>query len=179
MGGDARSLGPGARHRASGRRLFLDPDSQNCTRTSKAVDKNILRRVFNRVLHLAARISPGAMSVRPFLHKLRGVRIHGTVWIGDDVYIESEYPEHVEIHDGAFLGMRATILAHTKGEGSVTIERDAFVGPHAVIVCASGKVLRIGEGAVITIGSVVTSSVAPHTVIAPPRAVPVGKAKVA
>jgi acetyltransferase-like isoleucine patch superfamily enzyme len=142
------------------------------------MNKNILRRIFNRVLHLAARVSPGAMSMRPFLHRLRGVRIHGTVWIGDDVYIESEYPERVELQDGVFLGMRATILAHTKGEGSVVIEHDAFIGPHAVIICASGKTLRVGEGAVVTIGSVITSSVAPRTIIAPPRAVPIGKSKV-
>jgi acetyltransferase-like isoleucine patch superfamily enzyme len=142
------------------------------------MNKNIVRRVFNRVLHLAARMSPGALSVRPFLHKLRGVKIHGTVWIGDDVYLENEYPECVELHDGVFLGTRSTILAHTTGEGSVVIERDAFVGPHSVIVCASGRTLRVGEGAVLTIGSVVTSSVAPHIVIAPPRAVPVGRAKV-
>jgi acetyltransferase-like isoleucine patch superfamily enzyme len=142
------------------------------------MEKNVLRRVFNRVLHLAARVSPGAMSLRPFLHKLRGVKIHGTVWIADDVYIESEYPERVELNDGVFLGLRSTILAHTKGEGSVVIERDAFIGPHAVIVCASAKALRIGEGAVITIGSVITSSVAPRTIISPPRAVPIGKSKV-
>lgn len=142
------------------------------------MDKNILRRAFNRVLHLAARASPGATTLRPLLHKLRGVKINGTVWIADNVYIESEYPERVELNDGVFLGMRSTILAHTKGEGSVIVERDAFIGPHAVIVCASAKALRIGEGAVITIGSVITSSVAPHTIMSPPRTVPIGKSKV-
>jgi len=59
------------------------------------------RRISNRILHLMARFLPGSKSLRPFLHGLRGVKIHGTVFIGDDVYLENEYPECVEIHDGA------------------------------------------------------------------------------
>jgi hypothetical protein len=47
-----------------------------------------------------------------------------------------------------------------------------------MIVCAAGKTLRIGEGAFVGIGCVVTSSVAPGMVLAPPRPVPVGKARV-
>jgi hypothetical protein len=47
-----------------------------------------------------------------------------------------------------------------------------------MIVCPAGKTLRIGEGAFVGIGCVVTSSVAPRTVLAPPRAIPVGKAGV-
>ena len=46
-----------------------------------------------------ARFLPGSTSLRPFLHKLRGVRIQGDVFIGDDVYIENEYPECIEIHN--------------------------------------------------------------------------------
>ena len=65
------------------------------------VKKSLLRGISNRILHLLARFSPGATSVRPLLHRLRGVRIHGTIFIGDEVYLENEYPEAIEIQEGA------------------------------------------------------------------------------
>lgn len=89
------------------------------------------------------------------------------VFIGDEVYIDNEYPENIEIHDGAAISMRAIIVAHNKGSGRVVIEREAFVGPQVVVLCSSGKTLRIGEGAVISAGCVVTRNIAPRTVIAP------------
>jgi acetyltransferase-like isoleucine patch superfamily enzyme len=118
------------------------------------------------------------MTVRPCLHRLRGVKIGKGVWIGDDVYLENEYPEAVELEEGAVLAMRAMVVAHTRGVGRVILERFAYVCPGAMIVCAAGKTLRIGEGAFVGIGCVVTSSVAPGMVLAPPRPVPVGKARV-
>ena len=142
------------------------------------MNKNILRRVFNRLLHLLARNCPGAMTLRPFLHKLRGVRIEGRVWVGDDVYLENEYPERVELQNGAVLSIRSVIIAHTRGHGNVVIERNACVGPGALVVCAAGKTLRIGEGAVISSGCVVTSSVPARIIFAPPRSVAVARAGV-
>ena len=70
--------------------------------------KSIIRGSANRILHLIARFGPGATTFRPYLHKLRGVKIYGNVFIGDDVYLENEYPEAVEIHDGAGIALRET-----------------------------------------------------------------------
>jgi len=145
---------------------------------AKLMKKSLLRRTFNRFLHSVARKCPGAMTVRPWLHRLRGVKIGKGVWIGDDVYLENEYPEAVELNEGAVLAMRAIVVAHTRGMGHVILERFAYVCPGAMIVCAAGNTLRIGEGAFVGIGCVVTSSVAPGMVLAPPRSVPVGKARV-
>jgi hypothetical protein len=83
--------------------------------------KNIFRRISNRILHLLARFSPGATTIRPFLHKLRGVKIRGKIFIGDDVYIENEYPECIEINDEAQIVLRTTIMAHFRGTGKVII----------------------------------------------------------
>ena len=58
----------------------------------KFMEKTLLRRIFNRILHSLVQSLPGAKSVRPFLHRLRGVKIYGDVFIGDEVYIENEYP---------------------------------------------------------------------------------------
>jgi len=144
----------------------------------KLMKKGLLRRFLNRFLHLLARNCPGALTVRPFLHRLRGVKIGKGVWIGDDVYLENEYPEAVELGEGVVLAIRAMIVAHTRGVGHVILERHAYVCPGAMIVCAAGKTLRIGEGAFVGIGCVLTSSVAPGIVVAPPRSVPLGKARV-
>ena len=76
--------------------------------------KSFARRVCNRLLHQLARSLPGASSLRPFLHRLRGVKIHGKVYIGDDVYLENEYPECIEIHDEVQIGLRTTVIAHTR-----------------------------------------------------------------
>ncbi len=51
------------------------------------MEESILRGSFNRILHLMARFGPGATTLRPFLHKLRGVKIHGKVFIGDKLLI--------------------------------------------------------------------------------------------
>jgi hypothetical protein len=124
--------------------------------------KNVLRRIADRVLHLMARHGPGARSLRPWLHRLRGVKIGKGVFIGDEVYLENEYPEAVEIHDGAEISLRAILIAHTRGPGKIIIGKDAFIGPQCILSTPGGKTLRIGEGAVIGAGVVVTSDVAPQ-----------------
>jgi hypothetical protein len=70
---------------------------------------------------MIARFGSGATTFRPYLHKLRGVKIYGNVFIGDDVYLEYEYPEAVEIHDGAGIALRSTIIAHYRGPGKIII----------------------------------------------------------
>jgi serine acetyltransferase len=137
--------------------------------------KPLLRRFFNRTLHLLARFLPGSENLRPFLHRLRGVVIKGSVFIGDDVYLENEYPECVELHDGAAIGLRSTIVAHTRGRGKIIIGRNAIIMAGSTIVCSAGRTLTIGEGSVISAGSVVSNSIPPFTLCAGPRIRPVAK----
>jgi len=117
-------------------------------------------------------------SLRPFMHRLRGVKILGRVWIGDDVYLDEIYPEGVEIHDGAVIATRCTIISHTKGRGKIVIEKHAAIGAGCVIVCASGKTLTIGEGAVISAGSTVSHDIPPYTLCGAPRITAFGKVTV-
>lgn len=128
--------------------------------------KSLLRRTLNRMLHLLARILPGSTNVRPFLHRLRGVKIYGDVFIGDEVYIENEYPECIEIHDQAQIMVRTTILAHFRlGYGRVVIEKKARIGPKCVIAASSAETLTIGEGSVLAAGAVTTKSVQKYTLV--------------
>lgn len=121
------------------------------------------RQFFNRVLHLVARFAPGATSLRPFLHRLRGVKIAKSVFIGEEVYLDNEYPEAIELREGALIGLRTTIVAHTRGPGRVIIGKNAVLGAGTLVTCVGGKTLEIGEGAVIGAGSVVGNSIPPFT----------------
>ena len=122
-------------------------------------NKSVFRRMLNRILGILARILPGATTLRPFLHGLRGVQIEGRIFIGDDVYLENEYPECIELHDGSQICVRSILLAHTRGPGRIVVKRDAFVGAASVLVASPGRSLTIGRGAVVTTSSVVTTNV--------------------
>jgi len=140
--------------------------------------KPLLRRVLNRILHIIARFSPGAENFRPFLHRLRGVKIYGRVFIGDDVYIENECPECVEIHDEAQIAIRTIIIAHFRGNGKIIIEKKVWIGPNCVITANPGQTLTIGEGSVVAASSVVTRDVPTYTFVGRSSAKPIAKVTV-
>ncbi|HRI14964.1 MAG TPA: acyltransferase [Verrucomicrobiota bacterium] len=158
----------------------VTPPGQAEDRGKKPVAKKrwLVRRVLNRLLHTLARSSPGATSLRPWLHRLRGVTVGSRVFIGEDVYLDNEYPEAIEIQDGVQLSIRSMVIAHTRGPGRVIIDRNAFVGPNVVVACSADRTLRIGEGAVIGAGCTVTRSVPARVVLASPAARMVGEATV-
>jgi len=130
-----------------------------------------LRGFANRVLQHLARILPGARSLRVMLHRARGVQIGKDVWIGYDVILDTSRPFLIALEDNCTLSVRVTVVAHFRESTGVKIERDAFVGPGAIIL--PGVV--VGHGAVVTAGSVVTRSVAPMTVVQGNPAVPVAR----
>ena len=133
-----------------------------------------VRGLFNRVCQELARVIPGAQSVRVALHRARGVKIGEKAWIGYDVVLDTSRPFLITIEDGAILNMRVTVLAHFRESLGVKIERDAFIGAGALIL----PNVVIGEGAVVSAGSVVTRSVPPFTVVQGNPAAPVAKCEI-
>lgn len=124
---------------------------------------------------------PGGASLRPRLHRWRGVTIGRNTWIGLYVYIDDLHPEAVSIGANCTIGIRTSIISHfywgprqPVSNGKVIIEDDVFVGPHCVIL----PNLTIGKGAVIQAGSIVTKSVPPATFWGPPPSGPLGTATV-
>jgi acetyltransferase-like isoleucine patch superfamily enzyme len=131
----------------------------------------MIRNIINRILHRLASTMPGGKRVRPFLHRIRGVKMGKNVWVSQFVYIDELYPEAVTIGDNSTLGLRTTIFTHLyfgprqKNKfGEVVIEKNVFIGPHCVIL----PNVRIGEGSVIKAGTVVTKNVPPHTFLGTP-----------
>ena len=128
----------------------------------------IIRGSINRILHLLARFGPGSYTLRPFLHRLRGVKIGKGVFLGDDVYIENENPEDVEIQDGASIVLKSVIMAHFRERGRVIVEKNARIGMACTVSANDGRTVRIGEGAVLGTGSHVSHDVPAFTFVAPP-----------
>lgn len=110
---------------------------------------------------------PGGYTLRPWLHKMRGAKIGKNVWISQFVYIDELHPEALTIDDNCTIGLRTSIFTHfywgdrklNTNQGEVVIEKDVFVGPHCVILPG----VRVGQGAVIKAGTVVSRNVPPFT----------------
>jgi acetyltransferase-like isoleucine patch superfamily enzyme len=141
----------------------------------------MFRNVLGRLLHKVAFVAPGGGSVRPWLHRLRGARVGKKVWIAQFVYIDELHPENVSIGDNCTIGLRTSIFTHfywgprrPENDATVTIEKDVFIGPHCVIL----PNVRIGEGAVVKAGTVVSRNVPPHAVWGAPAAQALGVAMV-
>jgi maltose O-acetyltransferase len=117
--------------------------------------------VRNRVLQQVARSAPGARSIRPLLHKWRGVTLGQRVWIGYDCVLETSRPHLIRIGNDVVLSIRVLLVAHFHGQTGITLEDEVFVGPGAIILPG----VTIGKGAVVTAGSVVSTSVPPRTVV--------------
>ena len=140
--------------------------------------EKIIRGSLNRILHLLARFGPGATNLRPFLHKLRGVKIHGKVFIGDDVYLENAHPDCIEIHDGAQIALRSNLIAHFRGSGKIIIGKNVWIGMSCNIATTPGQILTIGEGALVGMNSTVTKNVPPFTFVMGSPAKPMFKVTV-
>lgn len=120
---------------------------------------DLLQRLMGRL----ALFLPGGGSIRPLVHRWRGVRIGRNVWIAQFVYLDELYPEAISIGNHCTIGLRTSVFSHlhwgrrrdSGGFKPVILEDNVFVGPHCVILPG----VRIGEGSVIKAGSVVTRSV--------------------
>jgi carbonic anhydrase/acetyltransferase-like protein (isoleucine patch superfamily) len=137
--------------------------------------ENPLRGLINRILQMLATSFPGGQNLRVLLHRARGVKIGKNVWISFNVVLETSYPFLITIDDDAFIGIGVVVIAHFKeARSGVRIGKRAFVGPGAILL----PDVEIGDGAVVTAGSVVTNSVPAMTVVQGNPAVPIAKCKV-
>jgi UDP-2-acetamido-3-amino-2,3-dideoxy-glucuronate N-acetyltransferase len=95
-----------------------------------------------------------------------GVSIADGVFIGPHVcFTNDRYPSAVGADGELLTGAEWTVV-------STIIERGASIGANATIICG----VRVGEGALIAAGSVVTRDVPPHSLVRGSPARVVGRA---
>ena len=136
------------------------------------MNENPLRGLLNRILQMLTMLLPGGQSLRVSLHRVRGVKIGRNVWISYNVVLETGFPQLITIDDSAFIGVGVIVIAHFKeARRGVRIGKQVFIGPGVIIL----PDVEIGDGAVVTAGSVVTSSVPAMTLVQGNPAVPVAR----
>lgn len=136
---------------------------------------NVLRRGWKKILKRWARNAffPGW---RVTLLRQCGFRIGDGVYIADDFIVVEELADwgNVTIGDRVSIAPRVTIVTSSHpnnsrirafaavANGPVVIEADAWIGAGAIILPG----VRIGRGAVVGAGSVVSQDVPPLSVVA-------------
>ena len=133
----------------------------------------MIKRIFSRSLQLLAFIAPFGSTLRPLLHKIRGVHIGRNVWISLYVYLDEIHPECITIGDNSTIGMRTSVISHTyfgspkkNNPDRVVIGKNVYIGPHCLIL----PNVHIGDGAVIKGGTVISRNIPPKTMWGYPAA---------
>lgn len=134
------------------------------------------------MLHKIAMVAPGGYRMRPYLHRLRGVNIGKGAWISQYVYIDEIHPDSVTIGENVSIGLRTSLITHfywgprraAHAAGPIIIEKNCFIGPHCVIL----PNVKIGQGAVIQAGTVVSRNVPAGMLWGHPKSGPLAKVTV-
>lgn len=142
----------------------------------------LMTTLFQRFFGRLAYFAPGGYSIRPRLHRWRGVRLGRGVWISQYTYLDELYPEAISIGDNSTIGLRTSIITHlhwgpkraVDGFKEVVIEDDVFIGPHCLILPG----VRVGQGAVVKGGSVLARNVPPRSLWGPPPSGHLGRVTV-
>ncbi|MHA1374133.1 MAG: acyltransferase [Promethearchaeota archaeon] len=132
--------------------------------------KSQFGRFMVRFINILARHVPGGY-FRARLHKIKGVVVGENVWIGEEVYIDNEYPFLIFLEDDVEIAAYSMIMAHSRDlhllepgmyvsnlgypPSPVRIKKGAWLGLHSIVLGG----VTIGEGAVIAAGAVVTKDV--------------------
>jgi acyl-CoA synthetase (AMP-forming)/AMP-acid ligase II/acetyltransferase-like isoleucine patch superfamily enzyme/acyl carrier protein len=137
---------------------------------SKPLRDSLLGGLKNRFLQCMALYIPGYKTTRVWLHRMRGVSIGHNTSIGLSALIETAYPRLVSIGDNVTIGARVIIVGHLRdftasarlhGRPTVRLEDNVYLGPGVIVL----PNVTIGQGAVVSAGSVVTHSVPPQTLV--------------
>lgn len=108
---------------------------------------------------------------RKWLQRKRGVKIGDNVHWGTNVVVDYPYPNFVKVEDGASISGNDYLLAHCKPleyhlncsesyVAPVIVHKHAWIAINVTILPG----VEIGEGAIVSAGSVVSKDIPPFTV---------------
>lgn len=134
----------------------------------------MLWRIYKRLLKLLAKQMPGCR-IRCQLLRMAGYRIGKQVYIGEDLIIVDELDDRgrVRICNRVAIAERVTLVISSNANfskirpfikdihGHIEIDDDAWLGTGAIIL----PNVRIGTGAIVGAGAVVTKDVPDFTVV--------------
>lgn len=127
----------------------------------------------NWLLGNLVRVAP--VGIRNLLHRWRGVTMGRDCFIDPNAILETAYPENITLGDDVRVTAGAIVMTHIKAPHllrdrgyvpvvlkPVVLSSHCFIGVNAVVMPG----VTIGEGAVVTSGSVVLSDVPSFTMVA-------------
>lgn len=131
----------------------------------------LIKKVIKFVLETLAYNCP-INGLRVLLHRFRGVHIGNNVFIGLRCTLDHAYPDYIYLEDNVILTGDIYIIAHSKPSihfkrklqsyvAPVIIKKDSFIGVNSTILPG----VTIGEGSVISAGSVVFDSNPPNSIL--------------
>ncbi len=155
--------------------FYGKPSLRNSIKTSSKIRKTnfisfFVKKIWNHLLLTLAYSCP-INGCRIILHRMRGVKIGEGVFIGLYVILDRAYPEYITLEDGVMLAGGNHLLCHSrapeyyKGKllsyvAPITLKENVWVGINAIIL----PNVTIGEGSVITAGSVVSDNIPSHSI---------------
>ncbi len=133
-----------------------------------------MRAIIKKLLKLLVKQMP-VYQLRSAMLRWCGYRIGKDVYVGEDLIIIDELSDWgmVSIGDRVAISPRVTLIVSSRPNFSriapyvpikhaaVTIENDVWLGTGVVVLPGT----RIGEGAVVSVNSVVTQDVKPYTIV--------------
>jgi len=135
----------------------------------------MLTKIYKRLLKLFAKNIPG-YKIRCKLLKIAGYKIGEQVYIGEDLIIIDELDDigKVKIGDRVAIAERVTLVISSNSNfsklrsiisdehGNIEIGDDSWLGTGCIIL----PNVKIGQGAVVGAGAVVTKDVPDFTIVA-------------
>ncbi len=143
-------------------------------RNSSKIIKNVFRIWFyfkQSLLQWLIKFPFGHSSTRIYFERLKGAKIGENCFMGRDVYLDSGFPEFIEIGDNCTINDFSVILTHTHLRshpkmksffGKVKIYDSVAVGIRSIILPG----ITIGKGSIIAAGAVVTKDVPENVIVA-------------